>query len=224
VILKPGPVIRGVVPAAGPVFPYNVAPGAFVAIYGTNLAGSTLSAPAPNYPASLGDVQVKVNGAATPIQYISPGQLNVIWPDVAPGITKLTVVTGSGSFTTNVIVQPAVPSVFTLGGMTAAAINAISGTVVSPAAPLRSGVDIVALFLTGLGPTTRTGNLDYARLQPAVTIGGRVCDISYAGRVPGYPALDQINCSVPAGLSGAAVPVIVTSNGRAANTVTLNIQ
>jgi uncharacterized protein (TIGR03437 family) len=224
VILKPGPVIRGVVPAAGPIFPYNVAPGAFVAIYGTTLAGSTLFAAAPNYPTILGDVQVKVNGAATAIQYISSGQLNVIWPDVAPGNTKLTVVTGSGSFTTNVIVQPAVPSVFTLGGMTAAAINAITGTVVSPTAPLRAGVDIVTLFLTGLGPTTRTQNLDYAEIQPAVTIGGQACNISYAGRAPGYPALDQINCSVPAGLSGEAVPVIVTSNGRTANTVTLNIQ
>ena len=224
VILKPGPVIRGVVPAAGPIFPYNVAPGAFISIYGTNLAASTLSATPPNYPTALGDVQVAVNGTAIAIQYISPGQLNVIWPNVAPGITKLTVVTGSGSFTTNVIVQPAVPSVFTLGGMTAAAINAISGTVVSPTAPLRAGVDFVALFLTGLGPTTRTNDLDYAEIQPAVTIGGQACNINYAGRAPGYPGLDQINCSVPAGLSGAAVPVIVTSNGRTANTVTLNIQ
>jgi uncharacterized protein (TIGR03437 family) len=224
VILKPGPAIRGVVPAAGPIFPYNVAPGAFVAIYGTNLAGSTLSATAPNYPTALGDVQVTVNGFATAIQYISPGQLNVIWPNVAPGLTKLTVLTGSGSFTTNVIVQPAVPSVFTLSGTTAAAVNAITGTVVSPTAPLRAGVDTVTLFLTGLGTTTRTNNLDYAEIQPAVTMGGQACIISYAGRTPGYPALDQINCSVPAGLSGAAVPVIVTSNGRTANTVTLNIQ
>ncbi len=224
VILKPGPVIRGVVPAAGPVFPYNVAPGAFVSIYGTSLAGSTMTADAPNYPIALGDVRVTVNGAALPIQYISPGQLNVIWPDATPGATKLTVVTGSGSFTTNVIVQPAVPSVFTLGGMTAAALNAISGTVVSPTAPLRAGVDVVALYLTGLGATTRSGNLDYAAIQPGVTIGGQACKVSYAGRAPGFPALDQINCSVPAGVSGTAVPVVVTSNGRTANTVTLNIQ
>jgi uncharacterized protein (TIGR03437 family) len=224
VILKPGPVIRGVVPAAGPVFPYNVAPGAFVAIYGTNLAGSTATADAPNYPIALGDVRVTVNGAALAIQHISPGQLNVIWPDVAPGAAKLTVATDSGSFTTNVIVQPAVPSVFTLGGMTAAALHAISGTVVGPTAPLRAGVDVVALYLTGLGGTTRSGDLDYADIQPAVTIGGQACKVSYAGRVPGFPGLDQVNCSVPAGLSGAAVPVVVVSNGRTANTVTLNIQ
>jgi uncharacterized protein (TIGR03437 family) len=223
-VVKPGPAIRGVVPAAGPIFPYNVAPGAFVAIYGTNLAGSTLAAPAPNYPTVLGDVQVTVNDIPAAIQYISAGQLNIIWPDVASGLTKLKVVTGSGSFTTNVIVQDVVPSAFTLGGDTAAAVNALNGVVVSQTAPLHAGVDIVSLYVTGLGATTQVNGLDYARVQPTVTIGGQACNISYAGRVPGLPALDQINCSVPAGLSGASVPVVVTSNGRSANTVTLNIQ
>jgi uncharacterized protein (TIGR03437 family) len=224
VIVKPGPVIRGAVPAGGPVFPYNVASGSFVAIYGTNLAGSTLTAGGPNYPTALGDVQVTVNDKPAAIQYISSAQINIIWPDVPSGITKLKVVTGSGSFTTNEIVEDAVPSVFTLGGDTAAAVNALPGVVVSQTAPLHAGVDIVSLYLTGLGATTTINGLDYARIQPTVTIGGQACNLTYAGRVPGYPGLDQINCSVPAGLSGAAVPVVVTSNGRNANTVTLNIQ
>ena len=94
----------------------------------------------------------------------------------------------------------------------------------SQSAPLRAGTDIVSLYLTGLGSTIATNGLDYASIQPTVTIGGQACNLSYAGRVPGYPGLDQINCSVPAGLSGAAVPVVVTSNGRSANTVTVNIQ
>jgi uncharacterized protein (TIGR03437 family) len=224
VIVKPGPVIRGAVPAGGPIFPYNVAPGSFVAIYGTNLAGSTLTAGGPNYPTALGDVQVTVNDQPAMIQYISAGQINIVWPDVPSGITRLKVVTGSGSFTTNVIAEDAVPSIFTLGGETAAALNAITSVVVSDSAPLHAGTDIVSLYLTGLGATTSTNGLDYARIQPTVTIGGQTCNLSYAGRVPGYPGLDQINCSVPAGLSGAAVPVVVTSNGRDSNTVTLNIQ
>jgi uncharacterized protein (TIGR03437 family) len=224
VIVKPGPVIHGAVPAGGTIFPLDVAPGAYVAIYGTNLAGSTLSAPAPNYPTQLGDVQVSVNGTAAAIQYISAGQLNVIWPNVPPGITKLKVVAAGGSFTTNVIVQAAVPSIFTLTGTAAAAINATSGAVVGPNAPVRAGIDYVELYLTGLGLTATTNGLDYAQIQPTVSIGGQNCAVSYAGRVPGFPALDQINCPVPAGLSGAAVPVVVTSNGRASNAVTLSIQ
>jgi uncharacterized protein (TIGR03437 family) len=224
VIVKPGPVIRGVVPAAGRTFPYNVSAGSYVAIYGTNLASSTLAAPAPNYPTVLGDVQVTVNDTPAPIQFISQGQLNIVWPDAASGLTKLKVVTSAGSFTTNIIVQDAVPAIFLLTGDTAAARNALTAVVVSEAAPLHAGTDIVSLYLTGLGPTTRTDGLDYARIQPTVTIGGKTCNVSYAGRVPGFPALDQINCSVPAGVSGAAVPVVVTSNGRASNTATLNIQ
>ncbi|HVY93905.1 MAG TPA: IPT/TIG domain-containing protein, partial [Bryobacteraceae bacterium] len=223
-ILKPGPVVHGVVPAAGPIFPYDVAPGAFVAIYGTNLAGSTLAAPAPNYPTALGDVQVTVNDIPAAIQYISSGQLNIIWPNVTSGLTKLKVVTGSGSFTTNVIEQDAMPSVFTLGGNTAAALNALTGVVVGPTTPLRAGVDFVSLYLTGLGLTTSSNGLDYAKIQPTMTVGGQSCNITYAGRVQGFPALDQINCPIPAGVSGPAVPVVVTSDGRAANTVTLNIQ
>jgi uncharacterized protein (TIGR03437 family) len=224
VIVKPGPVIRGAVPAGGPIFPYNVASGSFVAIYGTNLAGSTLTAGGPNYPTALGDVQVTVNDTPAMIQYVSAGQINIVWPDAASGITKLKVATGSGSFTTNVIAEDAVPSIFTLGGETAAALHAITGVVVSDSAPLHAGTDIVSLYLTGLGATTSTNGLDYARIQPTVTIGGQPCNVSYAGRTPGYPGLDQINCSVPAGISGAAVPVVVTSNGRDSNTVTLNIQ
>ncbi|HEX4277948.1 MAG TPA: hypothetical protein VHZ74_21485, partial [Bryobacteraceae bacterium] len=224
VISKPGPVIHGAVPAGGAVFPYDVAPGAYVAIYGTSLAGSTLVAAGPNFPQQLGDVQVSVNDASIPIQYISAGQLNVIWPDLPPGLTKLTVTSAAGSFTTNVIVQAAVPTVFTFDGTAAAAINGVSGADVGSGAPLRAGIDYVSLFLTGLGGTTNTNGLDYAVIQPTLTVGGQPCAVTYAGRVPGVPALDQINCQIPAGISGAAVPVVVTSNGRAANTVTLNIK
>jgi uncharacterized protein (TIGR03437 family) len=125
-----------------------------------------------------------------------------------------------------VIVQPTVPTLFLLTptGTAAAAVNATSSSVVGPDAPLQAGVDYVELFLTGLGATTNKGGLDWANIQPGVTIGGQACGVTYAGRVPGVPALDQINCQIPAGLSGAAVPVVVTANGRTANIVTLNIK
>ena len=80
------------------------------------------------------------------------------------------------------------------------------------------------LFLTGLGATTAQNGLDYANATVTLTLGGVNCPVTYAGRVPGVPALDQVNCQVPAGLSGAAVPAIVTAAGRASNTVTLAIQ
>jgi uncharacterized protein (TIGR03437 family) len=81
------------------------------------------------------------------------------------------------------------------------------------------------LVLTGLGATTSSGGLDYARVQPAVTIAGKDCRVTYAGRAPGYPGLDQINCVVPAGLApDAAAQLMVTSGTRVSNTTTVPVQ
>jgi uncharacterized protein (TIGR03437 family) len=66
--------------------------------------------------------------------------------------------------------------------------------------------------------------LDYARTQPTIIIGGQNVDLLYAGRSPGFAGLDQINCQIPAGITGAAVPVIVTSGGRISNTAFIAIQ
>jgi uncharacterized protein (TIGR03437 family) len=83
---------------------------------------------------------------------------------------------------------------------------------------------VVELYVTGLGQTAAASGLNFAVIQPTVTVGGQNCPVSYAGLVPGFTGFDQINCQIPAGVTGAAVQVIVTSNGRASNAATLNIQ
>jgi uncharacterized protein (TIGR03437 family) len=163
------------------------------------------------------------------VQYISSGQINIVYPHISPGLTQLTVKTSAGQHTVNVLVAPAVPSVFTLdatnNGPAAALNGSVTGvSIVGPSAPLHAG-DYVALFTTGLGLTEhRTDGLDWAQIQPTVTVGGQNCRVTYAGIVPGYTGFDQINCVIPAGVSGASVPVIVTSSGRPSNTATLAIQ
>ncbi len=57
-----------------------------------------------------------------------------------------------------------------------------------------------------------------------VTVGGQNCPVQYAGVVGSYAGLDQVNCQIPSGVSGSAVPVIVTTNGRPSNTANVNIQ
>jgi len=225
-IVKPGPVIfpKGVIPAAGPApFPYDVAPGAYVSIYGSLLTATAMTASQP-YPAQLGDVQVLVNGVAQPIQYISAGQINFIYANSNPGLTQLTVKNANGQNTVNVRLAPAVPSIFLLdANATAAGVNALTGTVVGPNTPFHAG-DIMSLFLTGLGATTLNNGLDYAQIQPTVSVGGQACAASYAGRAPSFAGLDQINCTIPSGATGSKVPVTVTSNGRISNTAYLNVQ
>jgi uncharacterized protein (TIGR03437 family) len=225
-VVKPGPLIspKGVIPAAGPApFPYDVASGAYVSIYGTNLSG-TMTGAAPPYPLQLADVQVLVNGVPQPLVYISAGQINFVYASVNPGLTQLTVKNANGQNTVNVRVAPAVPSIFLRdSNSTAAAENALTGVVVTPNAPLHAG-DFLELFLTGLGATTLQGGLDYAQLQPTVTVGGKNCAVLYAGLTPGFAGLNQINCTVPTGVTGTAVPVIVNSGGRLSNTAFIALQ
>jgi uncharacterized protein (TIGR03437 family) len=218
VIAKPGPTITGVVPAGIAQFPREVAPGAFVAVYGSNLASAVMQSGQP-YPTQLGDVQVLVNGTAAQVQYAAPTQINIIYPNLAPGLAQLTVTNASGQQTVNVVLVPAVPSIFTFTGVAAgpaAAENAVTGAIINANTPLHAG-DYVALFLTGLGQAQST---------TTVTVGGQSCAGQYffAGPVASYEGLDQVNCEIPSGVTGAAVPVIVTTNGRASNTATLNIQ
>jgi len=84
--------------------------------------------------------------------------------------------------------------------------------------------ETVELFATGLGLTTPMNGFDYAVQQPAVTVGGVTCPVAFAGAAPNYVGLDQINCTIPAGLaSSASTPVVITSGDRTSNTATLAI-
>jgi uncharacterized protein (TIGR03437 family) len=228
VFVKPGPSMTGAVTAGSAIFPFNVAADGYVAIYGSNLTTLTQpqSAGVP-YPNQIGDVTVSVNGTMpAQLQYISPGQLNIVYPNVSPGLTQLTVKSSAGQQTINVLVAPAVPSIFTDSSGEAAALNgSVSGApIVTSTAPILAG-NVVELYVTGLGQTTvQADGLSWAQIQPTVTVGGKNCPVQYAGLVPGFTGFDQINCQIPGGITGAAVPVIVTSNGRASNAATLNIQ
>jgi len=224
-VVKPGPVIfpGGVVPAAYPAeFPYDVAPGSYVSIYGANLASSSASATLP-YPNQIGDVQVLVNGVPQALVYASSGQINFVYANSASGLTQLTVKNSAGQNTVNVRVAAAVPGIFALDAMgTAAAIDDTTGAI-GAAAVFHAG-DIMSLYATGLGATNTINGLAYAQIVPVVTVGGQTCAIGYAGRNGSFPALDQINCTIPSGVTGAAVPVVISSNGRTSNTAFIAIK
>lgn len=229
VLLKTGPLITpgGIIPAASRTYPLSVAPGQFVSIYGQMLAGSTAAAASVNYPTLLADTQVFVNGAACHLTSVSPEQINFVVPTGVTGLAKLMVKNTAGSHTVNVLLDPAVPAIFTQnqsGSGPASALNATNNGVVTAANPLHAG-EFLELFLTGLGATTNRAGLDVANLQPTVTISGAPCEVSYAGRAPGFEGLDQINCKVPAGLgANPSAQVVVVSGNRGSNIATLAVQ
>ncbi len=208
--MKPGPYVYRVLPSASRVFPLVVAPGEIVSVYGD----------------LLDQGQVLIGGQPLRQFYNSPSQINALMPDGVSGLTKLTVKTTTGSHTVNIMVEAAMPSIYTQntsGEGAASALNAVTAALVTAAAPLHAG-DYLSLYLTGLGATQDRGGLSYSVLQPTVTVGGKPCLVSYAGRAPLYPGLDQINCQIPSGISAGAAEVVVTSGLRSSNRPTVAIQ
>ena len=226
-VLKPGPRISRILPAAAATFPLTLAPGMFIAIYGAALAANTAQANGLPFPAQLSDAQVLVDGSPIPLYYVSAVQIDAVLPETAASLLKLTVRNSAGSNTVNVLLDPAVPEIFTLdapGTGPAAALTSANYQVVSADNPLHAG-DFLELFATGLGRTSRHDGLDYAVQQPTVTIAGKNCPVTYAGRAPGYAGLDQINCIVPSGIPASPnAPVVVTSGNRSSNVATLAVQ
>ena len=210
-LVKPGPLVARIFPAAAATFPLELAPRMLIAIYGTGMASGTVS----------------ISGTPLSLYYVSATQINAVLPDTASGFTQLTVQNSSGENTINIYVEAAAPAIFTQdssGSGPASALKSTDQSLVTAANPLQAG-DTVELYATGLGLTTPMNGLDYAVQQPTVTVGGVACPVVFAGAAPGFIGLDQINCTVPAGLtSSATVPVVIASGDRTSNTATLAIE
>jgi len=222
--VKSGPLITRVLPAAAAIFPLVLAPRMLISTYGTDLADQ-----------STPDQSTKVLVGASAIQLydITPTQINAVLPDSASGLTQLTVQNSAGQHTVNVYVEAAAPSIFTQnssGSGLASALKASNGTLslVTADNPLNAG-DTVALYATGLG-LTKPGSgpdsgLEVAVQQPTVLIAQVNCPVTFAGAAPGFIGLDQINCTIPAGIAAtASAPVVVISGDRLSNTATLAVQ
>jgi uncharacterized protein (TIGR03437 family) len=209
-IVKPGPLVARVFPAAAANFPLELAPRMLIAIYGSDLASGTVS----------------LNGSPLSLYYVSATQINAVLPDSATGLTPLTVKTSTGQNTLNVYVEAAAPAIFTQnssGTGPASALKASDQSLVTADNPLHAG-DAVELYATGLGLTSASNGLDVAVQQPTVTVGGVSCPVTFAGAAPNYVGLDQINCTIPTGIAASvSAPVVITSGDRISNTATLAV-
>ncbi|MCU1339191.1 MAG: Peptidase flavivirus helicase [Bryobacterales bacterium] len=183
---KPGPQILLAIPSAAFLPALSLAPRMLVSIYGNNLAGSA----------------VTINGRSLPVNYGDDHQINTLFPgDIAPGVAKLTVTGPQGSQTVSVLVEPAVPAIFTMDG---------SGTGAAAAIHID---DYLSIYLTGLGVE---GNL------PAVFLNGQRIRVSYAGPAPPFNGLDLINVQLPSAL--ATGNITITVGRMASNSVTIPVQ
>jgi uncharacterized protein (TIGR03437 family) len=153
---------NGVVNAAS--FQRGAVPNSWVTISGTNLASKTdtwnHSIVNGQLPTSLDGVSVSIGGKPAYVYFISPGQINVLAPDVSPGPVPVTVTnSGGASAAFTVVVSPYSPAFFEWPNSQpvatrqdfsyAAKAGTFSGKATIPAKP----GDVLILWGTGFGPT-----------------------------------------------------------------------
>jgi uncharacterized protein (TIGR03437 family) len=149
----------------GASFQSGIASGAWISIFGTNLAQSTYGWQASDIvngalPTSLQGVSVTVNGLPAYVDYISPTQINALAPDDATLGPVPVQVTAADQISNAVTVQKSLfaPAFLTFDGTHVAALHAdyslvgapnlLPGAVTTPAKP----GEIILLYGVGFGP------------------------------------------------------------------------
>lgn len=201
----------------------SVAPGSLMSIYGAGLASGTVQASSASWPYQLVGTSLTLGGVQVQLQYASAQQINALVPALPAGLYVMLLTTPTGRHSINLMVDPIVPALFTLGNNVAAAQHAATGQLVTTSNPAVRG-EYVSLFGTGLGSTFASNGLNMALRSPAVLIGGQNANVTFAGRAPGFVGLDQINVQIPAGIQPGAVVVQMTSGNRISNAVSLSVQ
>jgi uncharacterized protein (TIGR03437 family) len=225
------PAVKAVVNAAS--FSTDIAPGAWAAISGANLAPVTRSWRADEIaggklPTQLDGVSVSVDGRPAALCYTSPTQINLQVPTgILTGIPALLqVTTPQGASSTVVTLQPAAPALFTLaaeGGRYVAAQHAEEYAVVGKAGlytgsrPARPG-EVIALYGTGFGQTYPAAASGQALTRAAplassvrVWIGGQEAEVLWAGLAA--PGLYQLNVRVPEAAANGDLAVLAETAG-----------
>ena len=231
VFLNPQRVLNGAsnAPAGNPI-----APGEFIALFGTGMAPSAKVAPPP-YLTNLNGVTVLINGKLAPLYYVSATQINAIVPYSTQGPTATVVVqNGTSSNTVTVPVAVTAPGVFALdqsGTGAGAVLHSANYAVVNAANPAVPG-ETVLVYLTGLGgvtPPVADGAIPGASNINASPISVYVADVSvtpsYAGLAPGFPGLYQLNIVIPTAISvTGSVPLAINAPNAFHDQVTVMVQ
>lgn len=207
-------------------------PGGLASIFGSGLSvAESAQAVSLPLPRELAGVQVRVNGVAAPLLFVSPGQINFQIPfELSGSIAHLVVHTPAGdSETVNIPVATVQPGLFFDGGTGLGAI-VYSADGLSPwNRPARAG-EYLALYASGLGPVqprTETGEaapsliLSQNELPVAVLIDGLRLDPVYAGLAPSFAGLWQVNVQLPADLPPGEHHIALEVDGRRSNAVLL---
>jgi uncharacterized protein (TIGR03437 family) len=227
----------GVINAASFAVGQPVAPGGLVAIFGTNLATSTVAGDTIPLSAAIAGTSVTFNGISAPLLFVSGGQVNAQLPwDVLPaGQTSGTVnvvVNNNGNMSPAMQVQVGAlsPGIFSIpnGAGYAVAVNNADGSVAAPVGaipgivthPAKVG-DALILYSNGLGAVDNAvangaasaDKLRTALTTPTVLVNGVQAQVFFAGLTPQFPGVNQINFMVPQVNPGDSLPLQLREGG-----------
>jgi uncharacterized protein (TIGR03437 family) len=229
-------IAQGIVNAASGTQPQVVSPGAYIAIYGAQLAatGGALATAVP-FPTTLGGTQLFLAGQALPLYYASPGQVNALVPQNLPPNTVLPLVVQRGatrSAPVSLVVAQYQPGLFAQnqagsgqGSIEISGTALLAAPLAGNARPAQRGTDYIAIYCTGLGPLQGADGesapadgvaagyppLYQTTAKVTVTVGGVDAPVVFSGLTPTLVALYQVDARVPSGApAGDSVPVIVT--------------
>jgi uncharacterized protein (TIGR03437 family) len=219
-----------------------------VAAFGADLATATEEARTTPLPTTLAGTTVKVrDGGGTqrdaPLYFVSQGQVNFqIPPGTAIGAATFTITSGNGSVSVgSAPIATVAPGLFAANasGQDVAAgvvvrVKAGGSQVFEPVArfdptqnkfvtePIDLGPESDRVFLILYGTGIR---FQSSLSAVTVRVGGVDTPVLFAGAAPGFVGLDQINVLLPRSLMGRGeVDVELTVDGKAANTVKVNIR
>jgi uncharacterized protein (TIGR03437 family) len=217
----------------------DVAQGSIFVIFGTGL-GPAKVVQASSFPLSTNlsgtSIKVQIGSAAVdaiPIYTLST-QVAAMLPSSTPVGNGFVTVTYNGTTSNSAVIHTVTNSfgVFTAGanGSGPASLqNFNSASDVPLNTLLGSAVpgQTVILWGTGLGPVT--GNEANGALPGNLTsdvqvfVGSKSAAVSYAGRSGCCAGVDQVNFTVPQGIEGCFVPVVVRNGGVISNFTTMSI-
>ena len=217
----------------------SIAPGSLISIYGTNLAyASATPDPSALVANTIASTSVTVNGLTAPLLYVSPTLINAQLPfEVIPGTAARLVVDIDGAKSAPSLFPVAATAPGVSIAPTAAspnhalAVNYADGSLNSSDHPAAPGQYLI-LYLTGQGALDSPLSTGYPAppppfLYPAATveaaIGGVTAQVAFAGLVPGWVGVLQLNLLVPSAPSGEQ-PLELSIGAVSANPTTLSIQ
>jgi len=222
----------------------GVTPSSIITIFGANMAApvtGTVTLQSSAGPAGIPtilngtSVSVTVGGKTVPlgIYYATPTQIAAVLPAATPtGTGTITVTynnTASNAFSITVVASAfGLDTYYGTGTGLITATDARTGALFNYTSSAAPG-EIITLWGTGLGADPADSDTVFSTSPHAVNqssvqvwIGGVQATVGYAGS-SGYPGLDQINVTIPAGLTGCNVSLVVVVSGVASNFATAPI-